>query len=363
MAEEGAAAYASGGAAKVDAHLRRRRVAPGRALGDGSRPRDLRRGGRRGPRVPRQRGRGARDERRGVAEVRPPRLVLRGAREGARAGRRDHLGLRARQDAGGLLPGARRHRLRDRQVARGGAVRRHPLDGDEDRRPRRRARVRRGDPRRVPRQDAGLQPLAVVQLGLDRHERRRDAPLPGGARQAGLRLQLHHLRRPPDRRPRGRGVRDRAEAGRDARARPPAAEDPAGRVAVPDAADAGRRPARRRRAARLVGTHGDHQGDGQGLDAAPAPDPDRGAEEAARGVARAVERALQARPRRSRVELRPHRAGSELLELAIVGSGRAARATRRSPTSSSRRSTTAAAGRSSRCATRTPSTRRCARSA
>ena len=36
-------------------------------------------------------------------------------------------------------------------------------------------RVRRGDPRRVPRQDAGLQPVAVVQLGHHRHERRRDA--------------------------------------------------------------------------------------------------------------------------------------------------------------------------------------------
>jgi isocitrate lyase len=34
--------------------------------------------------------------------------------------------------------------------------------------------------------------------------------VPGGARQAGLRLQLHHLRRPPDRRPRRRGVRDGA---------------------------------------------------------------------------------------------------------------------------------------------------------
>ena len=30
------------------------------------------------------------------------------------------------------------------------------------------------------------------------HERRADAALPGGAREDGLRLQLHHLRRPPD---------------------------------------------------------------------------------------------------------------------------------------------------------------------
>ena len=33
-------------------------------------------------------------------------------------------------------------------------------------------RVRRGHPRRVSRQDAGLQPVAVVQLGHHRHERR-----------------------------------------------------------------------------------------------------------------------------------------------------------------------------------------------
>ena len=59
------------------------------------------------------------------------------------------------------------------------------------------------------------------------------------------------------------------------------------------------------------------------------------------------------------VELKPHRAGSELLELAIVEARRA----RRRRTSSSRRSRIATAGSSSRCATRTPSTRSCARSA
>jgi isocitrate lyase len=38
--------------------------------------------------------------------------------------------------------------------------------------------------------------------------RRRNAPVPGRARQAGIRLQLHHLRRPPGRRLGGRGIRD-----------------------------------------------------------------------------------------------------------------------------------------------------------
>ena len=52
------------------------------------------------------------------------------------------LGSRAAEDAGRLLPGPGRDRLRDRQVARGGAVRRPAVDGDEDRRPRGRAAIR-----------------------------------------------------------------------------------------------------------------------------------------------------------------------------------------------------------------------------
>ncbi len=108
--------------------------------------------------------------------------------------------------------------------------------------------VRRGDSREVPRQDAGLQPLAVVQLGHHRHERRADARLPGRAGQAGLRVQLHHLRRPPDRRPGGRGVRHRAAPGRHAGPGPAAAEVPPAGVALPHAADAGGRPPRRTRA-------------------------------------------------------------------------------------------------------------------
>ena len=89
---------------------------------------------------------------------------------------------RAAEDARGLLPGPGRHRLRDRQVARRRAVRRPAVDGDQDRRPGRRQAVRRGDPRRVPGQDAGLQPVALVQLGHHRHERRGDARVPRGAR-------------------------------------------------------------------------------------------------------------------------------------------------------------------------------------
>ena len=267
------------------------------------------------------------------------------------------MGLRAGEDPRGLLPGPRRHPVCDRQVARGGAVRRHPLDGDQDRRSRRRPAVRRGHPRRVPGQDAGLQPVAVVQLGHHRHDRRRDEALPRGARQDGLRLQLHHLRRAPDRRRRRRGVRHLPQAGRHAGAGPPAAQDAPGRVALPHAADAGRRPAQRRRAGGHVGSHGDHQGHGQGLDPAPAPGADRGAEEAARGMAGAVERALPARREAARAAAAAARR---------FGGARARHLrqgeTSSWPTSSSTPSRTATAAAFSRCATRTPSPRSCARS-
>ena len=67
------------------------------------------------------------------------RASLYAAREKARElGVDVAVGLRAGQDARGLLPGPRRHPVRDRQVAGRGAVRRHPVDGDQDRRPRRR---------------------------------------------------------------------------------------------------------------------------------------------------------------------------------------------------------------------------------
>ncbi len=78
----------------------------------------------------------------------------------------------------------------------------------------------------------------------------------------GVRLQLHYLRRSPDRRCRGRGVRHRLEGGRHAGARTPTAEDPARRIAVPNASDARWWAAGRRRARRFIGPHRDHQGDG-----------------------------------------------------------------------------------------------------
>ena len=69
-----------------------------------------------------------------------------------------------RADARGLLPRPGRARAGDRAVARLCAVRRPALVRDLDARHRRGPRVRGGDPRRVPRQAARLQLLAVVQL-------------------------------------------------------------------------------------------------------------------------------------------------------------------------------------------------------
>ena len=71
--------------------------------------------------------------------------------------------------------------------------------------------------------------------------------VPRRARQDGLRLQLHHLRRPPDRRAGGRGVRDRPARRRHARPRATAAQVPPARVAVSHAADARRRARARTR--------------------------------------------------------------------------------------------------------------------
>ena len=244
IADGGAAAGRAGGESpsrplfdKVESTLRRR-------LGGRRRARDLRRGGRRGARVPRRRGRALEMTRRGVAALRAT-----APRSTPPARRPRTLGVdivwdceRAKTPEGYYqVRGGIQYAIAKSLAAAPFAdilwMETKTADLADA------ARVRRGDPRRVPRQDAGLQPLALVQLGHDRDERRGDAALPRGARQDGLRLQLHHLRRPPDRRRRRRGVRHRAQAGRHAGAGPAAAQDPAGRIALPDAADAGRRSA------------------------------------------------------------------------------------------------------------------------
>ena len=78
-----------------------------------------------------------------------------------------------RAHSGGLLPRPRRPRRGDLPRPRVRAVRRPDLVRDVDARPRRGARVRRGDAREVPRQAARVQLLAVVQLAAASRRRRR----------------------------------------------------------------------------------------------------------------------------------------------------------------------------------------------
>ena len=86
------------------------------------------------------------------------------------------------------------------------------------------------------------------------------------------------------------------------------------------------------RADGLVRPHRDDQGDGQGLDPVPAPGPDRGADRSCSRSGSRSGRRTTSSPAPLRVALRPHRAGSELLELQRPRRGRR----RRWPTSSSR---------------------------
>ena len=118
--------------------------------------------------------------------------------------------------------------------------------------------------------------------------------------QDGFRVQLHHLRRPPDRRSGGGGVHHGPARGRHAGPGPAPAEVPAGGVALPHPADPGRWAAGGRRADGQFGPDGHHQGDGRGLDAIPAPGSDRGAAETADRLARDLGRA----PRRTRAAAR-----------------------------------------------------------
>jgi isocitrate lyase len=134
--------------------------------------------------------------------------------------------------------------------------------------------------------------------------------------QARVRLQLHHVRRPPDRRPGRRGVHHRAARRRHAGPGPAPAQAAPARVAVPDAADARRRPARRRRAPRRLGPDGDDEGDGPRVDPGAAPRPDRGPAPPPCRLARRLGAA--ARSRAARGLLRPHTAGSEVLELTVT---------------------------------------------
>ena len=227
--------------------------------------------------------------------------------------RRHPAGSRAGEDSRWLLPGAGRDRTRSPSRSRPprsptscGWRRRPPISTTRGPSPRRSTRLSG--------QDARLQPVALVQLGHDRHDATTRCAVPRGARQARLRLQLHHLRRPPDRRPRGRGIRPGAERGRDARARPAAAEVPPARVAVPHAADPRRWPALdaalMAASGRTATTKAMGKGSTQHQHLVQTEVPTRSSRWL--GAGRATRH-----PGELRVTLRPHTAGSDLLELRV----------------------------------------------
>ena len=182
--------------------------------------------------------------------------------------------------------------------------------------------LRRCHPCAVPGEDAVLQPVSVLQLGYHRHgPKKQMSRFSRGTWEARLRLQLHHLRRPPGRRCGGGGVCDRLEAGRDTRIGTAAAEDPVGRVALQDPTDPGRGVASRCRSHGVHGTCRHHQGHGQGIT------------QTQHLVQTEVPPSLLERwlemwtqghqlPHSLRVELRPHTAGSDLLALSVLDESR-----------------------------------------
>ena len=182
---------------------------------------------------------------------------------------------------------------------------------------------------------------------------------PDRAREDGLRLQLHHLRRPPDRRPRGGGVHHRAARGRHARPGPAAAEVPAGRVALPHPADPGRRPAGRRRARwRRPGHTATTKAMGEGSTQCQHLVQTEVPPKLLTGWLDDVGRRTTASPGRCGCRCGPHTAGAELLELSVLGDDDEKLANVVFATIQDRRGRV----RSCRCATRTRSTRRCAAS-
>ena len=321
------------------------------ALAGRGRPDDLRRGGRRGHRVEAGRGRLVPDRPRDVARLRAARVVERDPRSSRRARRPRHLGSRScrgRRTATTRSAAASTTRSPSRSPPRRSPTscgwRRRPPTSDD-------APLRRGDPRRLPGQDARLQPVAVVQLGHDRHDAtRRCAASPQELGRLGFVFDFityggHQID--------GLAAEEFARAlhrGRDARPGPPPADVPPARVAVPHPADPRRWRSTRCGADGGVGPDGRDQGDGRGIDPAPAPRPDRGPDVAARDAGSATGRTDWQHRRRA-----AHRAPSAH---GRVGPARAARLRRRraarSPTSTFASIVDRAVAASCRSATRTP---------
>ena len=238
---------------------------------------DLRRGGRGCPRARGWRGRALRHDARGLAHVRGRRLVRRGPDEADSLGHPRRLGSRAAQD-----------RRTATTRSRAGSTTRSP-----SRSPRRRSPTCCGWRPRPP--------TSTMPVGSPRRStpttRTRCWPTTSRRRSTGTRpgLSDDEMRRFPEELGKlgfvfnfitygghqidGLAAEEFATGparGRHARARPPPAEVPAARVPVPHAAVARRRRSARRRPDGGLGPDRGDEGDGQGLDAAPAPRPDGG---------------------------------------------------------------------------------------
>src|SRR5262245_15437671 len=170
--------------------------------------------------------------------------------------RRAHFGGLL-QDAQGLRPGAVA-RARLRRVRGHGVVRdRHSRSGFC-------TQVCGGDPEKIPREDAGLQLLAVVQLEAQLG-RRDDREIPARARRDGLQVPVHHARRLPLAQLLDVRARARLRARRDERVRRAAAEGVRRRR---EGLHRGQAPARSRHRVLRRSDPGGHRR--QGLDHRPA---------------------------------------------------------------------------------------------
>ncbi|KAL5659084.1 hypothetical protein ACJX0J_032247, partial [Zea mays] len=181
-------------------------------------------------RGPRRRGQGEAAQAPGVGPRHRRLRQVRVQRPGARHRRQPRRHVRVL----GLGPAADQGRVLPLQGVRGGgrgpgarlrAARRRAVDGDVQPQRGRVHRLLRGRQGGVPRGDARLQPLAVLQLGRVRDDGRRDGRLHPERRAPRLRLAVHHARRVPRRRARHRHVRAGLRTPRHAGLR---GEDPEG---------------------------------------------------------------------------------------------------------------------------------------
>ncbi|KAE8768382.1 Isocitrate lyase [Hordeum vulgare] len=133
------------------------------------------------------------EQRHQLRQVRVPRASARHRREPG--GRVRVLGLGSATNQGRVLPLPGLRGVGRGPRARLRAACRRALDGDVEPKHRRVHGLRRGREGDFPGGDAGVQPLAVLQLGRVRHDGRRHGGVHPACRQARLRMAVHHAGR------------------------------------------------------------------------------------------------------------------------------------------------------------------------